>query len=398
MRVLHGPAEACGQPSCIAKAQREQGIQADTVAIGLPRYHSEADCRIHVDGDWHKAFSEYLASVHEKYDVFHFYTRSFFHGTWGQLVFPTALDLLALRAAGKVVIFHNRGSEVRIAEKFKTFSPYHYVTENPNNIFTKLPAKPIKQMAAYVKGVANEVLVPDVELQSYLPYAKVGPRAIDMKKWPNVGVDPQGIPHIVHAPSQRVIKGTDWILQAVEQLRQEGLEFKFTLVEGMTNSEAAKVYRDATIVVDQMRIGWHGVLAVECMALGKAVVSYIREDLEAHLGSPMPLVNANRDTLTERLRELIQSPEQCVRVGQAGRAYCEQVHAAEKVAGDLIELYRSCIENPTPVDLNACLDFIEIQRHATEAYYRRAAYPWRWRLFRRLGKKVLSCFSAGSGQ
>jgi hypothetical protein len=336
--------------------------------------------------------------VHDKYDVFHFYTRSFFHGTWGKLVFPTALDLLMLRAADKVVVFHNRGSEVRTAEMFKAFSPYHYVTENPNSIFTKLPTEPIEQLTAFVHGVAHQVLVPDVELQSYLPHAKVGPRAIDMNKWENVGVDPQAIPHIVHAPSQRVIKGTDWILQAVDQLRREGLDFKFTLVEGMTNTQAAKVYRDATIVVDQLRIGWHGVLAVECMALGKAVVAYIREDLESHLGTPMPLVNANRETLTERLRDLIQNPEQCVRIGQAGRAYCEKVHSAEKVASDLIELYRTCRENPSPVDLKACLDFIETQRHATEAYYRRRALPWRWRLFRQLGKKMLNCFRERRGR
>jgi glycosyltransferase involved in cell wall biosynthesis len=43
--------------------------------------------------------------------------------------------------------------------------------------------------------------------------------------------------------------------------------------------------------------------------------------------------------LVERLRPLVESAEERRRVGEAGRAYVEQVHDAEKVADRLIEIY-----------------------------------------------------------
>ena len=77
---------------------------------------------------------------------------------------------------------------------------------------------------------------------------------------------------MLHAPSRRIVKGTKYILDAVEELKSEGLKFDFKMVEGMKNSDAKELYRTADIVVDQLRIGWYGVLAVEAMALGKPVI------------------------------------------------------------------------------------------------------------------------------
>jgi hypothetical protein len=41
------------------------------------------------------------------------------------------------------------------------------------------------------------------------------------------------------------------------------------IVEGLPHEEARKRYARADIVVDQLNAGWHGVFALEAMALGK---------------------------------------------------------------------------------------------------------------------------------
>jgi hypothetical protein len=53
----------------------------------------------------------------------------------------------------------------------------------------------------------------------------------------------------------------------------------------------------------------------------------------------VPIVNATRETLRDRLVPLVASHEERIRVGAAGRAYVEAVHDIEKVADRLLALY-----------------------------------------------------------
>jgi hypothetical protein len=85
-------------------------------------------------------------------------------------------------------------------------------------------------------------------------------------------------PRIVHAPTNRRIKGTRFVVKTVEKLRREGFEFDFALVENVKHEDAMREYEKADIVVDQLLIGWYGGLAVEVMAMGKCVVCYLREE------------------------------------------------------------------------------------------------------------------------
>ena len=49
------------------------------------------------------------------------------------------------------------------------------------------------------------------------------------------------------------------------------------------------------LVVDQLHMGWYGLLAIETMAEGKPVVSYVRDDFHGHAPG-LPVVNATPDT------------------------------------------------------------------------------------------------------
>ncbi len=53
----------------------------------------------------------------------------------------------------------------------------------------------------------------------------------------------------------------------------------------------------------------------------------------------MPLVRATKETLTDALRPLVESPDERRRVGAASRAYVERVHDADAVAARLVDLY-----------------------------------------------------------
>ena len=145
-------------------------------------------------------------------------------------------------------------------------------------------------------------------------------------------------PLIVHAPSSRRRKGTEHVIAACEALDAE-----LEIVEGLRHDEAFARYRAADIVVDQLNAGWYGVFAIECMALGKPVVTFLHEEArrrtEEAFGVEVPIVSATAETLRERLRPLVADAAERRRVGAASRAYVEQDHDLERVADRLLDLY-----------------------------------------------------------
>jgi glycosyltransferase involved in cell wall biosynthesis len=142
----------------------------------------------------------------------------------------------------------------------------------------------------------------------------------------------------VHAPSSRSKKGTEHVLAACAQL-----DVELELIEGLDHREAFERYREADIVVDQLNAGWYGVFAIEAMALGKPVVTFLHEEAvrrtEEAFGVEVPIVSANADTLVDVLRPLVASPEERRRIGAASRTYVELVHDVERVADRLLDLY-----------------------------------------------------------
>jgi glycosyltransferase involved in cell wall biosynthesis len=88
---------------------------------------------------------------------------------------------------------------------------------------------------------------------------------------------------------------------------------------------------------------WHGILSIEGMALGKPVVTSLDEEplreTEEHFGVKVPIVRTTKDDLVDVLRPLVESFEERKRLGEAGRAYVEQVHDVERMTDRLLDLY-----------------------------------------------------------
>ena len=122
-------------------------------------------------------------------------------------------------------------------------------------------------------------------------------------------------PLVVHAPSNREKKGTRYVIEACEQLAVE-----LDIVEGVPHDEARERYARADIVVDQLNAGWHGVFALESMALGKPVVTYLKPDVVERsaegYGIRLPIVPATKETLVDALRRSSSSRRSAASSGQ----------------------------------------------------------------------------------
>jgi glycosyltransferase involved in cell wall biosynthesis len=174
----------------------------------------------------------------------------------------------------------------------------------------------------------------------WVPEAHVIPPGLDLRPFRPVPPSDNPRPLVVHAPSNREKKGTRWVIEACAQLPVD-----LDIVEDVAHDAARARYERADIVVDQLNAGWHGVFALEAMALGKPVVTHLRPELveraAAGYGVRLPIVPATKETLTEALRPLVESPALRRDVGAAGRAYVEQVHDIDRIADRLVELYET---------------------------------------------------------
>jgi hypothetical protein len=145
---------------------------------------------------------------------------------------------------------------------------------------------------------------------------------------------------IVHAPNHRAFKGTRYLIAAVDRLIAKGTQVELVLVEKVANEQALEMYRSADIIFDQCLIGFHGYFAIEGMAMGKAVMCYIRKPQEYLLNpEECPIVNTHIDTLEQDIEKLVNDRDRLREIGIKSRQYIEKYFTLEAFADRLKNAY-----------------------------------------------------------
>jgi glycosyltransferase involved in cell wall biosynthesis len=307
MRVTHCPVNTAGIPWTNVEALRARGVDARLVVFNRYKLHPEADVDLERRGGLLQRQLTQLrafAQLAPQTDIFHFY--------FGLTLLPKSVQFAALRALGKKSVMHFLGSDIR----------------------GKAPAELDWSRRAGARVVGSYDAI------RWVPDAVVIPPGIDVRAIEPAPPSDRERPVVLHAPSSRARKGTEFVVAACEEL-----DCQLEIVEGLDHREAFERYRRADVIVDQLNAGWYGVFAIEAMALGKPVVTFLHEAAvrrtETAFGVPVPIVSATKETLRDALRPLVASADERRRVGAASRAYVEEVHDLERMSDRLLSLYAS---------------------------------------------------------
>lgn len=187
-------------------------------------------------------------------------------------------------------------------------------------------------MIHYTPGSRNDIFFwpIDLSVEQGVKYAPVFPDALSQKPF-----------RIVHAANHRAFKGTDFLVSAVEELAAEGISIELVLVEKMPNETALALYRSADIIFDQCLIGFHGYFALEGMALGKPVMTFVRSPQEYLLApDECPIVNTSLKTLKRDIAELCRDRALLRDLGIRGRQYIEKYYTVAAVSQRMANAYR----------------------------------------------------------
>ena len=306
LRVTHLPVNMAGIAYKNVEALKRRGVDARLVVFKpQPFRPTEFDVNLdRPDGFLRGQLTQWraLAQLLPKTDVFHFY--------FGLTLVPRRLQFPILRATRRKAVFHFVGSDIR----------------------GKTP-----EQLAYAQQ-ADARVVGSYDAIRWVPDADVIPPAIDLKRYtPSPGRGDKR-PLVVHAPSRKASKGTEFVEAACAQLPVD-----LDVIHGVTHDEAVERYKRADIVVDQLNAGWYGLFAIEAMALGKPVVTFLHDEAvrrtEDAFGVSVPIANATKETLVDVLRPLVDDADERRRRAELSRAYVEAVHDDEKIADRLLALY-----------------------------------------------------------
>jgi glycosyltransferase involved in cell wall biosynthesis len=364
LRILHTPENTAGNPEGLAQAERAIGLDSHVAALHPPAYGYPTDEVIWPDDPSLpvRELRRYrlLARALRLFDVVHFNFGLSITPPW---VPPGAeppdepsprlrriyrnysraveqRELPLLRRAGRGIVVTFQGDDARQGDRLGRFA-INPLSELAPGYYTPAGDAHKRTRIARWARYADQIYALNPDLlhvlpagARFVPYASVDPQA-----W--TPVPPHNdVPLVVHAPTHQGIKGTRFVLDAVERLRAQGVRLDFQLVEGLTRDEARRLYERADVVVDQLLLGWYGGLAVEAMALGKPVVCYIRDEdlafIPPEMAGQIPVVRADPGTIEGVLHQLVSAPRtERVSLGERGRAYVERWHDPQRIAESL---------------------------------------------------------------
>ncbi|MCC6865831.1 MAG: glycosyltransferase [Ignavibacteria bacterium] len=336
IKVLCGYANTGGIAYKIAEGLRKSGVKADAVVIDEHTfsygYHKKLKFADPKFSFVNRLIKYYYFIKHTlKYDIFIFNTRSTMLSRKGDLKF--------LKLLGKKTAMIYVGCDIRDKEYYLNSNEKYTVCKNCSDEYQKKircimtekinETKIIQKNASHtfshpfdanILGNKYSYLYLLLELDKYIPKYDVNNKV-----------------KIVHIPSDDGIKGTKYILEAVEKLKGENISFDFKLIRNIPHNKVIEEIQNADILIDQMVAGWYGLISVESMALGKTTVCYLRKDLYNYIPD-IPIINLNPDNLAQGLKELIHNKQKLIEYGNAGRKFVEKYHDYVKNANYILNL------------------------------------------------------------
>ncbi len=193
-KILH-IGDIAGSPQTLAKYQRKLGNTSDTLSFYAHKYNYGLDFflprKTFLPSTIEYIFKLLLFSP--KYDIYHFQVST---------VGLEGLDLAVWKMLGKTAVIHYHGSEIRG-----------------------------KKDRYFYQNLSDAIIVGTPDLFQYTSNAVWIPIPADLEALPYIGVceNPDTIT-IVHAPSDRKIKGTHHVIQAVKTLKDDGYNVTLLLI------------------------------------------------------------------------------------------------------------------------------------------------------------------------
>lgn len=331
-KIFLGPAMIANNSTSYAIEMRKQNEYAFSFTQAHMKKFYKVDA-IYPEGYF---FGEFVADLIAEFDVFHFF--------YSRTLLDKYIDLPILKKLGKKMIMQFCGDDIRILPKV--------ILKNPGMTYALISYEPFKHFYSHGKDIVKSITEQSKYIDSCLARTEVLHYVKDyfnnVYRWA-ISVDmeaygPADAPTknekftIVHAPSNQAIKGTKYILKAVEELKKK-YDFDFILVEKMNHQQAKEVYQNCDLLVDQIIGGTYGGLAIETLSMNKAVVCYISRFHRKKYPKELPIISATPMTIKKVLEWALNNQEEVFKISQKGREYVAKYCDVRNQVTSILDIY-----------------------------------------------------------
>jgi glycosyltransferase involved in cell wall biosynthesis len=353
MNVLFLPINTASQPGITALSLNKlDGVNAICMTTVLDKYFDTNECVLYIKGNtssknpikWIVTKINYWRKVKKLIDW-----ADVLHYTWDSALLND-FDLKWAKRSGKTIFIEWLGSDIRdlaVFEKYNEFSNLFFVGKTPKEIL-ETSVSSFRNQSKFLKYNAIPVLCPEMSIYLnrliFTDGAKLLMQRMNTTDFQcHFPLATRGKLLIVHSPSNKSIKGTEYILPAIEELSKD-FDFEFRLLHNVSRAEALKSVSECDIFIDQILIGSYGSAAMEAMSYGKPVMCYIMPEVfQSGLPSECPIVNSNPTNIKDQLKILIKNGNLRNEIGKKSRAYMEKYHDADTIAPKLLQMYKKVL-------------------------------------------------------
>lgn len=358
-----------------SKAMKDAGFSSETFTTD---FYSVINNR----ADWDQILSEkytwafgaykpFIAFTHSLfcYDIFFLSFDGFFLGHTGL----RAIQAQLFKVARKKTVVLAYGGDSYVYKRIRSTSLIH-------GLILSYPSASKKQ-ASIAKRVDYWCTHGDVVIPGIMGPDGFGrwdiliPSTITLNliKWakterPTIADGTNGTVFIAHAPNHQGFKGTEFIVNAIETLKTEGLKVELLLLEKIQNAEVQRILSTQTdILVEQLICPGHGLNALEGLASGIVTICNLNDDVYIQplrrwtYFNECPIVSASPENIVETLRKLITRPYLRSQLGNAGRQYVEKYHGLDSSA----YLFKNIIDHLLSQNSNQLINLY----HPLRGYY-----------------------------
>lgn len=323
-------------PLYAVKALRAQGYQADNWALDCPSYFRNIIFGfVLADHPFSRILvilSDYLVPfiwALLRYDLFEFA----FSGGFLMHSHLRKAEYILLRLCSKKISVYGYGSDCKVMSDVRNKGFKYNNAMDRTDDWEAKHEDLIRANVLRAKKYAD-VLIAGGDLTHFGQKGIMLPLATDLSLWKYYQPPRHRTIIIAHSTNHRTHKGTRFILDCFDRLKNK-LPIKMMLIERKPMEECKKLYPKADIFVPDVISGWHGFTAIEAMATGRPVITYLRPDIMTfhayYAKGNIPAISANPDTLARAITKLVKDAKLREELGKKGREYALKYHSLEFV-------------------------------------------------------------------
>ena len=285
-----------------------------------------------------------LAAALLRYDIIHLFAdRGILPSDQGYGIHPD--ELAALQRAGKRLYVFAYGADVRTRERTLALGAWNFCRDctTPGRFCVCDETAGTRHIARTAASATALIALGD--MPTYMPRARhlaywpIDPARLASPHVPEQARSAERLLRIAHAPNHTHFKGTAYLEAAIARLQARGVPIELVRISGVPNAEVLRLFNDADLVADQLIGGAYGYAALEAMAQGRPVLTYVRSPDLVVAPEECPLLNATPDTLERTLEWCAANPDALARIGAQGRAWVARHHVIDAVAARFARLY-----------------------------------------------------------